>query len=418
MLLQPTRMLNDTPLPLLQTQLAPPRPPRKLLPRPALLDRLGQAQEGTLSLVCASPGSGKTTLLGQWRKQLLAQGKPVAWLSLSASENDTQRFFAALAAALHGADPTLGERLRLLLAAGGASTVELLAALFCNEVASHGNTRIILILDDLQRIHNPDIDRGLGFILAHAPGNLHITASSRSRPHLSLMRLQAYDQLTELHSHDLSLSLQDTRALIQLYSDKPPEEESLQDLHQRTEGWLTGLMMAIRLLKRRPPEKTPQLAKLGGHVECVRDYFEVMVLSQHPPELTSFLRDISVLETFDAELCDDLRQREDAERHILALLEHNLFVQATADSQNRYRLQPLFADYLRACLQSDSPERIMALRRRAMQWYTRRREWRPAVEHALACDDTEQAVDLVEKCAMSLVRHSDLLTLVINQKQK
>ncbi len=404
-------MLPESPFPLLESQLSPPRLPAKVLPRPALLDRLRQGAEKPLCLVCAWPGAGKTTLLSQWRKQLLIEGKTVAWLSPTVAENEPWRFFAALAAALHGADPALGERLRLLLAAGESAPMEMLAALVCNEIASPGESRLTLILDDLQHLHNPDIHRGLGFILEHAPENLHLILSGRRRPALPLAWLHAYDRATELDSQDLSLDLQETRDLIQLHASEGFAEECLQDLYQRTEGWLTGVMLAIRWAKQ-GKRKAQRPERFDGRAGPVQDYFRVMVRQQHDPELMGFLNDISVLETFDAALCDHLRQRQDAGHWIALLGEHNLFLQAAAEPANGYRLQPLFADYLSACLQSDSTERFTALHRRAMQWHAERREWHPAVEHALASADTENAIRFVEKCAMSLVRHSDLLTLL------
>jgi LuxR family transcriptional regulator, maltose regulon positive regulatory protein len=55
-----------------------PRSRPALVSRPRLIERLNQAIEGKLTVVCAPAGFGKTTLLGQW----LAGAPPAAWLSL------------------------------------------------------------------------------------------------------------------------------------------------------------------------------------------------------------------------------------------------------------------------------------------------------------------------------------------------
>jgi ATP/maltotriose-dependent transcriptional regulator MalT len=73
--------------PLLQTKLFVPRSRPALVSRPRLIERLNQAIEGKLTVVCAPAGFGKTTLLGQW----LAGA---AWLSL---DQKRQRANALLA---------------------------------------------------------------------------------------------------------------------------------------------------------------------------------------------------------------------------------------------------------------------------------------------------------------------------------
>jgi LuxR family maltose regulon positive regulatory protein len=52
------------------------------------------------------------------------------------------------------------------------------------------------------------------------------------------------------------------------------------------------------------------------------------------------------------------------------------------------------------------------LHRHAYRWYASHGLWTEAVQHAIAADDTEQAVSWIENCAMALVKRGDLLTLL------
>lgn len=83
---------------LLATKLHVPAPRPGFVPRPRLVGTLG----GGLFLVCAPAGFGKTALLADW---LRADGRPVAWLSLDAGDNDPVRFWRHVVAALDRARP-------------------------------------------------------------------------------------------------------------------------------------------------------------------------------------------------------------------------------------------------------------------------------------------------------------------------
>ncbi|MBC7858736.1 MAG: LuxR family transcriptional regulator, partial [Burkholderiaceae bacterium] len=77
----------------------PPRAARHQLPRP----RLGLADKQLLGrpviAVQAQPGFGKTSLLVQWRREYLARGAVVAWVTAE-SGSDQQRFLHCLVQAV------------------------------------------------------------------------------------------------------------------------------------------------------------------------------------------------------------------------------------------------------------------------------------------------------------------------------
>ena len=91
------------PTALLEMKFYVPRPPRGLVPRPRLSERLDRGTASTLMLVSAPAGFGKTTLLTEW----LAAGpagpadeRLAAWLSLDRSDNHPASFWAYVIAAL------------------------------------------------------------------------------------------------------------------------------------------------------------------------------------------------------------------------------------------------------------------------------------------------------------------------------
>src|SRR5690348_1297637 len=92
---------------LLATKLHVPGPQPGFVPRPRLVEALGEGLARGRVLVCAPAGSGKTALLAGWAR---GGGRPVAWLSLDAGDSDPARFWRYVVAALDGARPGLAAR--------------------------------------------------------------------------------------------------------------------------------------------------------------------------------------------------------------------------------------------------------------------------------------------------------------------
>src|SRR5262245_39676634 len=92
------------------TKLYVPRPQSGFVPRPRLVTRHDEGLARGPILVCAPAGYGKTSLLADWTR---GGRRPVAWLSLDASDNDPARFWRHVIAALERIKPEVAGRLRV-----------------------------------------------------------------------------------------------------------------------------------------------------------------------------------------------------------------------------------------------------------------------------------------------------------------
>ena len=155
---------------LLATKLHIPRARYDLVPRPRLADRLTEALAGELTLVCAPAGFGKTMLLADWARRT---GRPVAWLSLDAADNDPVRFWRHVAAALGGAREGTARRLTAVLGPSTPPALEAVVTALVNELASVPDP-LVLVLDDYHLIESPAAARPTRAPLA--------TRSGGSRP--------------------------------------------------------------------------------------------------------------------------------------------------------------------------------------------------------------------------------------------
>src|SRR5580704_10479838 len=297
----PAGVADSGPDVLLATKLHVPRPRPGFVPRPRLVEALGEGLARRLILVCAPAGSGKTTLLADWAP---SGNRPVAWLSLDAADNDPVRFWRHTVAALDRARPGIGERVGLLLGPPAPASFKGLVAALINDLAAQpGDGEVLLVLDDYHLIDAQPVHVSLGFLLEHLPPGLHLVLSSRADPPLPLARLRAGRQLAELRTADLRFSAEEAAALFRESAGADLPAAAVAALAARTEGWVAGLQLAALSLAGQA-DPAGFVAAFSGSHRYVLDYLAEEVLDRQHEELCTFLLETSLLERLSGGLCD------------------------------------------------------------------------------------------------------------------
>src|SRR5262245_60468627 len=168
--------------------------------RPRLLARLDGGIGRGLTVVCTPAGFGKTTLLADWARH---SGRPTAWLSVDAGDNDPARFWRYLAAAVEHSRPGVGEPVEVLLV-GAQPSLEAVATTVINQLAVvPAADAVTLILDDYHLIEAPAVHASVAFLVDHVPPGLRLMLATRADPPLPLALLRARGRLAELRESDL-----------------------------------------------------------------------------------------------------------------------------------------------------------------------------------------------------------------------
>ena len=411
---------------LLATKLHIPQARGALVGRPRLLERLdeGLAQARRLTLVCAPAGYGKSTLLGEWAAQLPRAGVNVAWISLEEKENQPERFWSYFLAALSSPaalrQAGVGESMRQALTSPAPPPMEGLLAGLLDELLDTGE-RVVLVLDDLQAITDPQVHSDLVYLLDHIPPGstltpgpvLHLAVTSRMDPPWPLARWRARRELNELRAVDLRFSYAETVQLLEQVLKLGLSRPELSALQVRTEGWIAGLQLAALGVQGRMSAQGAQgvsrfIETFAGTNRFVMDYLMEEVLSQQPAERRDFLQATSLLDQFTAPLCDALLERSGSQSLLEQLEQANLFLIPLDEQRQWYRYHPLFADLLRKRLNQTEPAVLNALHRRAGQWYAQNNFLAQAISHALDAGDIVQVNEFISGNALAMAEHAEL----------
>ncbi len=374
-----------------------------ILSRPQIKKRLFDelsVPEGfsrSLTVISAPAGFGKTTLVRDW---LSGREKETAWLSLDEEDNEPERFWIYLVSALQTIAGSVGdgtmESLRSQgLVSGSAASRKALLTPLLNGLFSL-QTPLFLMLDDYHLIDNTFIHEDMAFFIENMPPALHLVVATRSDPPWPLSRWRAKGKMMEIRMGELLFSEEETGKLCAGFEGLVLSEKQLQLLHEKTEGWITGLQLAaISLAASR--DKDRFIADFAGSHRHILHFLSEEVIHRQADTVRDFLMQTSILNRFCASLCDAVTGREDCAELLARLERENLFVIPLDDSGLWYRYHHLFADLLFYQLKGKDPDGIHLLHEKASRWFFEHGEYSEAVRHAFIIGGFEEAARILHE---------------------
>lgn len=379
------------------TKVKAPAFPQNLIARPRLTRRIN----APVTLVCAPSGFGKSTLLNEWRQSC---GIQVAWVTLDAGDNDPLRFWSTVVMALQMVSLSVGQDW-LSHARTSPSTLSKVIVNLTNDIVrvteeSNASQCIGLVLDDYDHIQNTEIHTSLQSWLDQMPPTLQLAIAGHTKPPLSLSLLRARGRVVELGANDLRFTLEEG---IEFLSQHTPglhlAYSEMQTLVKRTEGWVTGLVLATCALTQQEDCSRFMETFTGAH-SFLREFFTESVLVREPPEVQRFLLKTSILKHLTGPLCNAVTGQSGGAKMLARLWEENLFT-TRLEELGWYRYHGLFAEMLRTQLQELYPTEIPRLHRRAANWYSAKNAPADAVDHLLVSEAWGEAAALIESVALN-----------------
>lgn len=362
--------------------------------RQSLIERLNMGLHRKLSLISAPAGYGKTTLVSEW---ITDCGRPAAWLSLEQGDNELTRFITYMIFALRTIAENIGEGVLSLIQSPQPEPTESILTALLNELSAVP-TPFILVLDDYHVASSIEVDKALSFLIDHLPNQIHLVLTTREDPTLSLPRLRARDQLTELRAADMRFTLTEAEVFFNHVMDLNLSMDHIAGFQSRIEGWAAGLRMAAISIQD-DHDADGLLQSFSGNHQFVLDYLAEEVLLRQPKLLQDFLLQTSLLDRLCGSLCDDLMLNPEvsSKEMLIELDRKNLFVIPLDKERRWYRYHHLFADILRRLLQDHTDRSsISELHTRASIWYEANGFEIEAFHHAVEARDIARSSRLLQ----------------------
>jgi LuxR family maltose regulon positive regulatory protein len=363
------------------SKLRPARAHLELVERTTLVDGLLSSLT-SLVVVSAPAGYGKSTLLAQWADAVLV---PASWLQLDAGDNDPVVFLSYLTAALSRVapvDPAVADLLQMQ-----SPPIDELVLPRLGDALDAAQP-FLLVLDDAHLVQSEECWHHLALLLEQFPPSACLGLGTRSEVPLPIDKLRAAGRLAEVRVGDLRLTRAEAGELLRLHHAEA-DDEALDGLLELTEGWATGLYLALLAGDGRPARE--YLPRVHGDLHAIAGYLTAEVLERQPAVLQEFLLRTSILDELCPSLCRAVTGNGDAPEHLARLARENLFVTALDDRDEWYRYHHLFAELLAAQLERLHPDEALPLHRRAAAWYHQRGDAGRAVRHWVAAGDISTA---------------------------
>ncbi len=393
-------------IPILSTKLFPPLPTEGFVSRQRLIERIQTGLNNRVTIISAPPGFGKTTLLSAWISN--KQNKKVAWYSLDEDDNEPGRFYSYIAASLNPIESV--SSLESLLGAGVSNPRELSVALL-NDLSEFSSKSVVLVLDDYHHMTQQPIHDALAYLIDHLPNNIHLVFISRADPPLPLGRWRVRGQLTEIRADDLRFTREEAAQFLNQTMGLSLNAEDIRTLEARTEGWVAGLQLAALTLQK-STNPSENISAFAGSNRYIADYLTDEVLSRQPESLHDFLLKTSILERFNASLCNYILQNDCSESMLSELERANLFIIPLDSDSNWFRYHHLFADLLRRRISQADANSVRSLHYRAAEWFEKNNFTLDAIRHWIIADELDRVAALMERAIAHIWGQAELAGLM------
>jgi len=309
-------------------------------PRTHLFTILSQSMENCALWICGPAGSGKTTLVNSF---LETADIPDIWYGVDPTDTDIASFFYYMSKAWEKISTDTDTSLPLFTKEFFPQ-ISIFTNRFFTLFSQHVPHPLALVLDNYQAAgEEAQIHEVLCSAIEILQGKISIIICSRTKPPAAFARAKANRTLHVLNWHHLRLQKKEVKGVIRCITHKPYPDAVISELHRKTDGWISGLLLLLLKNEAHDNIQPHQLAHQTP--DEIFDYLGSTIFDGLEPEIQTILVRLSYLSSISLDAARDLGG--DLACGVLEkLIKKNGFTTITMTNPPEYRFHPLFQEFL------------------------------------------------------------------------
>jgi len=305
--------------------------------RPRLFSTLQHNRNKRATIVRAPAGYGKTTLLLQW---LTTLNEPIAWFAIDRTDSDPIRFFTYVSQAVAYAwQSNIDVELAPLLQSQDETKYEFLMDYLLHELNIQSKP-LHLVFDDYHVIEHEQIHSMLTKLIDHLPPHIHIYFTTRTTVSLPIAKWRMKQWVHEIGTEQLRFTAHEAKYFFTLKESNMPDELQLEQILNKTEGWIAGLLLMQLSAER--------IDKHSQQKPFITEFLWEEIICNLPQDMQDFVLHTSLLRELDPSICDRLTGRTDSLTLLEQLDDRGIFTVRLHATSPMYRYHHLFIEALQA----------------------------------------------------------------------
>lgn len=351
----------------------------------ALLD--GRRQQPII-WVGGPAGAGKTALVASYLK---ARKAITLWYQVDEGDRDPATFFHYLSklAKQDGKKRSLPQL--------SSEDVGAFARHYFREFFQHIGANTVLVLDNCQDAAGEAFHLILRVACEELPQQSNIIALSRSVLPRELARLAAHSAVMQIEWSDLRLTAKEAQALGAAKGESDPVK--LENAYRLSDGWATGLMLALSHAQAAVNESTARLDTR----EALFTYLLSEMLSRVSAEARKVLTHAALFPELTVALVEEISGNASAGMVLNELYRNQYLIDRKVDIELTYQFHDLFRDFLLDVLARDlTPQELAKLKMRAARMLETAGQVNEAVQLFRQVQDWDSVVRAIKQRAPAL----------------
>jgi LuxR family maltose regulon positive regulatory protein len=380
--------------------------------RERLLGLLRNNIDKNLILVYSPPGYGKTTLI---RNFVDDQDWRYAWLNASEGAAHIYSFFRNLILALKELNSSFGNNTLQIIESRREKSqltknIKLIAGelvkTFTTEFKAQFKEDIILVIDEMENIEDTKWAMEIfNELIKTLPSNMHLVIVTRQLPDFDFIRLIQKDEILKIGMEDLIFRFDEIIDLTKNIYSLDYSESEIKILENNLGGWITGIQLILQSFGK-------DLSHLKIDYQLIPENIFNILINQTFEKLDDYLKEFmlksSILDYFDAKVCNNVFSIDNSGEIINILISKNLITKnepvfSGNGSSTEYNYPVLMKKFLSSRLYENRPEEtINAILTNTAKYYLDKNRNASAINYLMKAKDYSSAVPLIVENFMNL----------------